>query len=217
MSRLFYSILAFMLAGTIVATTQAADLGIDGEVWPITEPDLIESIHAELARAENDGRLARFNENLADQGRKALFSPPSLPLPKAHRDRDWVHDPTIVVRRDIHTHQGVLIAARGTRINPLSTVALDKPLLFVDGTDAAQLAWAFAQDGKVILISGNPKELMDTHDRRLFYDQRGVLTSRFNIKAVPASVSQEGLILRVREVLLDSTHPEIEETGGNNG
>lgn len=182
---------------------RAADLGVDGEIWPITEPDLLEAIHAELNRAAADGRLARFNDRVANQGQQALMSPPSLGLPRARQDRSWLHDPTMIVQRDILTHQGVLIAAAGTRINPLEHVPLREPLIFIDGSDPRQVRWGLEQAGKIILTGGQPKALMERHKRRMYLDQKGVLTSRFRITALPGRVRQDGLLLLIEEVFLE--------------
>jgi conjugal transfer pilus assembly protein TraW len=184
---------------------KAADLGVDGEIWPITEPDLLLAIQGELGRAEADGRLARFNEEIAGQSKRALLGPPSLGLSRASRDKSWLYDPAIIVQRDIRTHQGVLIAARGTRVNPLETIAMRTPLLFIDGQDPDQLAWGLGLDGKIILTGGSPKHLMDAHARQMFFDQRGVLTNRFGITALPARVLQDGLKLRVEEIFIERT------------
>ena len=37
---------------------------------------------------------------------------------------------------------------------------------------------------------------------RLYFDQNGLLTKKFSIRAVPAFVEQEGKILKVREVAI---------------
>jgi conjugal transfer pilus assembly protein TraW len=200
----------------IPAMAFAADLGVDGETWPISEPDLIESIRAELTRAEQDGRMARFNDQVSGQARSALFDPPSLALPAALNDKTWLHDPSVIVQRDIHTHLGVLIAARGTRINPLERVSLQVPLLFVNGTISEQMEWALAQEGKIILLAGSPKSLMDEHDRRMYFDQRKILTNRFGFNALPARISQEGLALRVEEIALQPDEVSLYQ-GGTDG
>ena len=51
----------------------------------------------------------------------------------ATEERSRLFDPAITVARDIRTADGVLIAAAGTRVNPLARVALARDLLFVDG------------------------------------------------------------------------------------
>ena len=51
-------------------------------------------------------------------------------------------DPAITVARDIRTADGALIAAAGTRVNPLDRIGLTRDLLFVDGRREAEIAWA---------------------------------------------------------------------------
>ena len=168
----------YVLIFAILTSSPAfsADLGVDGTIWPITEPDLIESIHHELGRAESDGRLALFNDNVSGQAKSSLLDQrPSL-LPRAREARQWHIDPSITVNRDIRTHQGVLIAARGTRINPLERVFLHQDLIFIDGQDDEQVMWALGQPGKLILTGGKPKALMDRHERRFYFDQKGILS-----------------------------------------
>jgi conjugal transfer pilus assembly protein TraW len=77
-------------------------------------------------------------------------------------------------------------------------------LLFLDGDDPAQVAWALKQDrqAKLILVSGAPLELMKARQRRFYFDQGGKLTERFGISAVPARVRQQGRLLAVSEIAL---------------
>ena len=195
-------IILFGMVCFLPGMVAAADLGVDGEVWPIAEPDLTESIRAELGRAEVDGRLDVFNDRIAGQAKTALLNRPSLGLPHAKQKRSWLHDPSITVAQDIRTHTGVLIAARGTRVNPLEQVSLRQVLIFIDGEDNHQVDWAIGQSGKIILTGGNPGTLMEDRQHRFFFDQSRVLTTRFGIAAVPARVRQEGLMLRVEELPL---------------
>ena len=95
-----------LLIGLLCGTAHAADLGVDGEVFTIGEPDLIEAIHAELGTAEADGRLAAFNGKVEGQARDAFSAQPSLNLPRALRPSSRLYDPTITDQRDIRTHTG---------------------------------------------------------------------------------------------------------------
>lgn len=49
---------------------------------------------------------------------------------------------------------------------------------------------------------------MREHKRPLYFDQKGLLTRRFQIAAVPASVSQDGRRLRIREFPLNKKSAE---------
>ena len=98
---------------------------------------------------------------------------------------------------------GRVIIAAGTRVNPLDTVPLRAPLVFLDGDDPAQLAWAtrrFASTkAKLILVAGAPLELMRARQRRFYFDQGGTLVKHFGIRAVPATVEQQGRALIITE------------------
>ena len=81
---------------------------------------------------------------------------------------------------------------------------LRSPLLFLDGDDPDQLAWALKQDAnaKLILVRGAPLELMKARQRRFYFDQGGKLTTKFGIRSVPARVRLDGRVLEVSEIAL---------------
>ncbi len=79
---------------------------------------------------------------------------------------------------------------------------LDLNMLFFDGDDPTQIAWAKEHgDGFLwILTGGSPSALEEETGREIFFDQMGLYTSRLKIKAVPATaVPDEGQI-RVNQV-----------------
>lgn len=189
------------------APAAAKDYGQQGTVFPIVEPDLLEQIRAKLQRLEDSGETARLNADLKRRTIAKVNRPePVAGLGAAMALRQWRFDPTISVEADISDEKGRLIIAAGTRVNPLDTVGLRQKLVFLDGDDARQLAWAIARykqtDAKFILVKGAPLELMRTRQRRFYFDQGGSLVKRFGIHAVPAIVEQQGRILMVREVPL---------------
>ena len=197
------------LAGLLYATTPAAakDYGQQGTVFPIVEPDLLEQIRAKLQRLEASGETARLNTDLKRRTIARVNRPePVAGLGTASSPRQWTFDPSITVEADISDDKGRLIISAGTRVNPLDTVGLRQKLIFIDGDDAGQLAWAIkahkAADAKLILVRGAPLDLMRTRQRRFYFDQGGTLVKRFGIRAVPAIVEQQGRILRLREVPL---------------
>ena len=126
--------------------------------------------------------------------------PPAVPgIAPARERRSRLFDPAITVARDIRGADGVLIAAAGTRVNPLERTALSRDLLFVDGRREAEIAWALAHDrpAKIVLLAGRPLDLMRRHGRPFFFDTGGVLAARFGIAATPALVAQAGMRLRI--------------------
>ena len=182
----------------------ARDYGQQGAVWPIVEPDLLAQIHARLTRLEKTGETARLNEELKRRTIARVNRPePVAGLGPASAKRSWRFDPTITVERNIADEKGRVIIAAGTRVNPLDTVPLRAPLVFLDGDDPAQLAWATrrfaATRAKLILVRGAPLELMKARQRRFYFDQGGSLVKHFGIRAVPATVEQQGRVLLITE------------------
>src|SRR3546814_6219095 len=86
------------------------------------------------------------------------------------------------------------------------SVPLRSDLLFFDGDDPDQLAWALgvSPGAKLILTKGAPLELMKARQRRFYFDQDGKLIAHFGIRALPARVRQNGRVLEVSEVALPS-------------
>ena len=203
------AIIAPLLACLCAATPGSArDYGQQGAVWPIVEPDLLGQIHARLTHLEKTGETARLNEELKRRTIARVNRPePVAGVGSASAMRSWRFDPTITVERDIADDKGRVIIAAGKRVNPLDTVPLRSTLVFLDGDDPAQLAWAARRFGqtraKLILVRGAPLELMKARQRRFYFDQGGSLVKHFGIRAVPATVEQQGRALIVTEQAIE--------------
>lgn len=198
-------LIAFCISCMVGAVPAAArDYGQQGTVWPVIEPDLLQQIHARLQHLETTGETARLNEELKRRTIARVNRPvPVAGITSASETRSWRFDPTITVERDLADDKGRIIIAAGTRVNPLDTVPLRSPLVFLDGDDPAQLAWAARRFGptraKLILVRGAPLELMKARQRRFYFDQGGSLVKHFGIRAVPATVEQQGRVLVITE------------------
>lgn len=196
---------SLLLASLAISSPVAArDYGQQGAVWAIAEPDLLTQIHARLTQLERTGETAKLNEELKRRTIAKVNRPePVAGLAAASAARSWRFDPTITVERDIADDKGRVIVAAGTRVNPLDTVPLRAPLVFLDGDEPGQIAWALRRYGpsraKLILVKGAPLELMKSRQRRFYFDQGGTLVKRFGIRAVPASVEQQGRVLVITE------------------
>ena len=187
------------------APVLARDYGQRGTVFPVIERDLLEQIHSRLTQMERSGETARLNEDLKRRTIARVNRPdPVAGIVRASEARRWQFDPTITLAADIRGAKGELIHAAGTRVNPLDSVQLRAELLFLDGDDPDQLAWALKQtvNAKLILVKGAPLELMKARQRRFYFDQGGKLTERFGIRSVPARVRQQGRLLEISEIAL---------------
>ena len=205
----------FLVAATLAvsaAPASARDYGAAGALFPVVEPDLLASIHARLTMLEKTGATQRLNAELQRRSIARVNRPaPVEGLTRAEGARSWLFDPTIVLADDIADDRGRVIMSRGTRVNPLDSVALRHNLLFLDGDDPAQLAWALARaankpagdkSAKLILAKGAPLELMRTRRTRFYFDQGGTLIRHFAIRALPAIVEQHGRQLKISEIVL---------------
>ena len=204
-------IIALWLAGVLEAgyPVTAKDLGVLGEVWPIEEPDLLVQVENVLVAMERSGEFARLDEEAKTRARARLEAPPPVPgIVPARTPRTWLYDPAIVVQDDIVAPDGTLIAAAGTRIEPLAHRPLTQTLLFIDGTRPVEVDWALAQavPTRIVLLAGRPLDLARAHGRAFYFDQNGVLAERFGLGATPARIRQEGFKLRIAEIpLVDDT------------
>jgi len=180
---------------------------VHGKLYEIDEPDLLASINDKLVSMQASGELAAANSQMQQDTKSYVMSPPRVEgIITAIKPRIWTLDPSIKVHEDIKDADGRLIQKAGTRVNPLESLRLSKFLLFIDGSDEKQIAWAIdihkKEKTKIIFIGGEVIRLMDEHKIRFYFDQKGKLTSRLGIKQVPAKVQQEGNLLRIEEVVL---------------
>ena len=207
---------AIAMTALFALPAPAADLGVRGATWPIAEPDLLVQIETRLLEMERSGETARIEREARSRTRSRLEEPvPVVDIAPAREARSRTFDPAIVVERDIRTPDGTLIAAAGTRVNPLARHALTRDLLFVDGRRGAEIAWALAHDrpSKIVLLAGRPLDLSRTHGRAFFFDQGGRLAARFGLRFTPALVEQAGAQLRISEIPVEDRDPPGSQSG----
>ena len=204
------ALVAWAVLAAVAPPAVAKDLGVRGETWPIAEPDLLEQIGTRLAALELSGETARFEREAIARARAHVEAPPRVTgVVPATEPRSWLFDPSIVIERDVATPDGTVIAAAGTRVNPLLARPLSRDVLFVDGARTVEVAWALAQPrpARIVLVGGRPLALSRAHGRSFFFDQGGALTARLGIAATPARAFQEGAALRIEETPLEDRAP----------
>ena len=210
---------ALLVGWPLVSGLRAADYGQMGQTFPIIETDLLTTIETRLTALEANGGIARMQRQMQEQAVASVRRPkPVDGMTPATRARDWLFDPSIVTEDDIVDAKGNLIAARGTRVNPLDMVQLSQALVFVDGDNAAELAWAVRNwsdaRAKIIFVSGSPFDAMKPWQRRFYFDQGGTLTGKFGIRHTPAVVSAAGANLKISEFPLPPAPAAPALTGG---
>ena len=199
-----------MILSAMPHAASARDYGQQGAVFPVIETDLLSVIQNKLTTMQASGALDRANRELAARTEARVKRPPAVKgIVAASQSRSWIYDPTITVEQDLRDGKGRVVVARGTRVNPLDTVPLRQRLVFLDGDDPAQVAWATrrttALNAKLILVRGSAFALMKAEQRRFYFDQSGTLTTKFGVRAVPAVIEQAGRTLRVSEIVIPKT------------
>ncbi|PKP99176.1 MAG: type-F conjugative transfer system protein TraW [Alphaproteobacteria bacterium HGW-Alphaproteobacteria-13] len=198
---------ALLIGWPLLSAVRAADYGQMGQTFPIIEADLLTTIETRLRTLEANGGIERLQREMQEQAVASVRRPKRLDgMTPASVKREWLYDPSIVTDDDIVDAKGNVIAARGTRVNPLDMVQLRQALVFIDGDNAAELQWALRTwsdtAAKIIFVSGSPFDAMKPWQRRFYFDQGGTLTTKFGIRHTPAVVSEAGSRLRISEVPL---------------
>lgn len=169
-----------------------------GHMFKIEEENILSYIQKKLSSSWSEQNYQSTLQKIFVKAK----TPESVSfLKEAMRKRTFYFDPTYVVQEDIKTPQGRVLIQKGYSYNPLEKTKLASSLLFLDGTNEKHIAWAKAQKEfcKWILIKGNPFDLEDKEKRPIYFDQGGVISRKFQLKNVPAKISQDGLVLKIEE------------------
>lgn len=196
-----------LVIATQVGLAHAEDLGVIGKTYDIVERDLIEAMKDKLRQMEKTGELAKKQDEYKNRVMSGIEHPRPIPgIQATETANTHYYDPSIVTDRDIADATGKILYPCGTRVNPLDYIGWNKYLLFVDGRDQKQLdltkriTAASDRPVKLVLVAGEPLNLMRRWKTQVYYDQGGILTRRFAITRVPAMVRQEGRRLRIDEL-----------------
>ncbi|MDC0864368.1 type-F conjugative transfer system protein TraW [Rickettsiaceae bacterium] len=214
-----FFVIAIAMTATVTAATSSAcdakgdkaiqtkpspviqDFGTRGNVFPIEEESLLVEIMRKLRIAKEDGSLEKLQNEFTKKVKEKILRPnPVSNIKRARENRSWTYDPTYRQEEDITDGRGNLIVQAGTTVNALDTISWGEPLIFIDGDDDEQVAWAKKQRGKITLTKGAPLELAKNIDRRVYFDQGGILCAKFKIESVPATIEQDGTKLLISEV-----------------
>lgn len=187
----------------------AKDLGVQGQVWNITERDMRELMMESAAGVDWD----KVQKDTKENAEQYLDRLPKRVLATAPRDGlRWI-DPSIVVPQDIQAPvkqpNGQLvwqvIVRKGQKVNPLQHVRPVTALFFYDGADNAQFELVLALSRSVpdyfMFIEsgrGQIKEASESLGRPVFHANDALL-SRFEVSSLPSMVypgsgAQAGLL-----------------------
>lgn len=202
-----FSLVTAAVLGTLLlgssAKANAEDLGIYGQTYAIIEPDMLVMLEKKAKKFVASGAYDKWKKESIARATATFKEPPPSGTGHATVARDYLFDPSVILKQDIADLNGRVFVPKGARVNPLDYVSLQQPLYLFDGRDPAQSAWAAKQNRKIrgvlILTAGRWIDVSKKMGQRVFFDQAAQIANRFGIDGVPASVTQEGKFLRVIE------------------
>lgn len=161
------------------------DLGVMGEVWPIEEVSLKRAI-ADQAESVN---WSRVGDSLKDQAEHLGQHLSSTLLPRALFNQTRYVDPSIVLDHDLHISD-TLVYRQGTRVNPLAVMRPQSDLLFFDGRDSDQRAFAYEAlkshpELMLVMTQGDPIHWAHAWGHPVYFAYPKLL-ARFAIERVPS-------------------------------
>lgn len=190
-----------------LAPVRAEHLGAIGPVYPIGEESALDMIMKKLRDKERTGEMKRLQEEATRRSMNTVKNmPPVDGVTTVHSRAQRLIDPTVTYPTAVTTDEGQIVVPAGAKINPLLITGLSKSLVFFDGRDKEQteavrkLVQKYQSKVKPILIAGSWMELTKAWKTQVFYDQHGVLSKRFGIRAVPTVIRQKGDALLLEEI-----------------
>ena len=194
----------------------AVDLGKVGNTFRIEE----EAFTAMMKRKLEAVDMEKERKKIEKIARDKIENPaPVKGISAATEERTFYFDPTYILDKDVVLPNGTILHKAGTTVNPLEHMNLNRRLFFIDSRQQEQVEWLKEQlnnpvadqkelvEDRIILVGGSvfklKEELNQNHADKVFFDQHGELTTKFTIKHSPAIAYQEGLKIRIDEILLD--------------
>ena len=187
------------------------DLGRMGPVYEIGETDIVAEMQSRAAKIDWDAKkknaYARVWNNL-----------PFEELPKATQDKKRLVDPTFILKQDIKGTDGTVIAARGTKVNPLDSRPFTRLMVVFNGDDEKEIEFVRShlkqwqkrlgkKDEQTFLILTKLnrqkgwkayEQITKTMDAKIYLLQNDIKTS-FQLEASPCLVYQQGRYFAVEE------------------
>lgn len=205
-----YSKILPILTVILFASTQqvsAKDLGVIGKTYQIKEQDAVEQIKKKLMVMQENGELEKLKDKAIKKSLHTLKNPkPNDSITTAKKRSQTLHNPTKTYDAAVTDDEGRILLAAGSKVNPLDYMSLSKKIIFFDGRDKEQVKAVkkmVKQQGaklKPVLIAGSWFDISKAWGQQVYFDQGSYLTAQFNIKEVPAIVSQEGKSLKIEVI-----------------
>lgn len=187
------------------SVAMANDMGAYGKVFPIAEENLLIQIKNKATRMVESGEWDTIKEKSIQKAKEKADQPANWEVPTATVLNERTVDPTVMLEQDVRDHQGRLLYAAGTKINPLNYIEFQKTLVLFDGRDQKQIKFVKdyikdkSHDIVLILVGGSVHQTAKALNRRVYVDQWGQYIERFKVRYVPSIVEIDGQMIKVTE------------------
>jgi conjugal transfer pilus assembly protein TraW len=194
----------FLLTITHVCA-EFKDLGVFGSTFPIAEKNIIHVLKSKMQSEHGKELLAKIENKRKKIMHEEHYHPKAVNelLPTTVHN-SYLFDPAISLSNDLTDHLGARFYKAGDVLNPLEHTTLSKDYVFIDGDRPKQVKWALQKHRQantmIVLVKGDPLNVMKEHQTKVFFDQEGAMTHRFQLTHVPCVMQQEGKRLRITEV-----------------
>lgn len=205
--KLFKCIVLLLLAAQ---HAWGEDLGSKAAVFPI-DRDGREQFRDVIRAKKGTGELGSFWKDLQQKNIAVIKNPSPLGIESKYTPRSEFRDLKFVVKTDFLDEKGRIVVKRGTVVEPLRANPLTQGLIFIDGRDERQVAYAIARGRteplKIVLTAGSPFDLRVKYQNSpwrgtktipFYFDQRKMIINSLNrlygidINSVPVALTQRG-------------------------
>jgi conjugal transfer pilus assembly protein TraW len=196
-------------------TAFAENLGQKANTYSVDQDARIQ-LKAIMAERVQSGDVERYQKHQLAVLKAKLHNFGDLGLVTHTSYKAELRELVFTVPKDFKDASGATVAKRGTVIRPLERVVLQNGLIFIDGTDQAQINYAVQRANtehlRIVLTKGSPYELRIKYKNTPFrggksipfyFDQDGAiiktlhLTYALDILSVPTTLTQRGTKLFV--------------------
>lgn len=209
-----HSFLGLMLV-CMTGVSFSKSFGVVGETFPIGEMSFLDFIELRLQQLTAGGELHTMESEWQARAERTANRPNPVGLSRTTLKHSYHYDPTMVLTYTILDEHGQTLYPVGTRVNGLEQRPNYRPCwLFFNADDPAQLRWAQkqinqCQNPKLILTGGAVRDAEEALGAVIYFDQSGRLSKRFQLNAVPATVTREQNRLLISEVVIKENGDEI--------
>lgn len=200
----------FFLILTVCAVVHAEDFGMRGQVYP-ADRDGREQLKDLMRQKEKSGEIEKYWLDYRAKTIDAVKNPSPLGIRSNYLPRSELRDLRFTIPSDFVNEKGLVIAKKGTVIEPLKIQPLVSGLVFIDGRDQKQIDYAIkrgrAEPLKIVLTAGSPYDLRVKYKDAewwggktipFYFDQRKMIISSLqrlygiDVNSVPVTLTQRG-------------------------